>query len=175
MAVLYDEPPLLPCLPCNMPFPPALFLASTGEQVQGLMWLPGGVIAAVAYVDGKDGAGAPQLLLYPQYHLDNASLLARLPLKQVRWCRWWAEAARPGASCMRSASTQHHADRPDCHGSWSQAPHAPRAVLQVPVAMDSAGWHLVLAFHPLEVKLFRWGALVPTSCIIKLCARLFAC
>ncbi len=51
------------------------------------MWLPGGVIAAVAYVDGKEGAAAPQLLLYPQYHLDNASLLARLPLKQVCRCR----------------------------------------------------------------------------------------
>ncbi|KAL4420208.1 hypothetical protein ABPG77_011424, partial [Micractinium sp. CCAP 211/92] len=78
-----------------------------GLRVQGLMWLPGGVIAAVAYVDGKAGAAAPQLLLYPQYHLDNASLLARLPLKQV------------------------------------------------PVAMDSAGWHLALAFHPLEIKLFK--------------------
>lgn len=54
-------------------------------QVQGLMWLPGGVIVAVAHVDGKEGGGSPQLLLYPQYHLDNASLLARLPLKQVRW------------------------------------------------------------------------------------------
>ncbi len=28
-------------------------------------------------------------------------------------------------------------------------------VLQVPVAMDSAGWHLALAFHPLEIKLFK--------------------
>lgn len=51
------------------------------------MWLPGGIIAACAYVDGKEGGGAPQLLLYPQYHLDNASLLARLPLKQARICR----------------------------------------------------------------------------------------
>ncbi|KAL4448516.1 hypothetical protein ABPG75_005735 [Micractinium tetrahymenae] len=87
-----------------------LFGDATQERslrVQGLLWLPGGVIAAVAYVDGKDGAAAPQLLLYPQYHLDNASLLARLPLQQV------------------------------------------------PVAMDSAGWNLVLAFHPLEIKLFR--------------------
>ena len=48
------------------------------------MWLPGGIIAACAHVDTKEAAGAPQLLLYPQYHLDNSSLLARMPLKQVR-------------------------------------------------------------------------------------------
>lgn len=47
------------------------------------MWLPSGIIAACGHVDGKEGGGTPQLLLYPQYHLDNTSLLARLPLKQV--------------------------------------------------------------------------------------------
>ncbi|PSC67405.1 Quino amine beta chain-like RIC1-like guanyl-nucleotide exchange factor [Micractinium conductrix] len=87
-----------------------LFGDATQERsltVQSLAWLPAGVIAAVAHVEGKEGGGTPQLLLYPQYHLDNASLLARLPLKQV------------------------------------------------PVAMDAAGWHLALAFQPLEIKLFR--------------------
>lgn len=59
--------------------------ATLRPQVQGLMWLPGGVIAAVALVDGGRGEpAAPQLLLYPQSHLDSASLLARLPLQQVR-------------------------------------------------------------------------------------------
>ncbi|PRW44970.1 RAB6A-GEF complex partner 1-like isoform A [Chlorella sorokiniana] len=80
-------------------------------QVHGLMWLPGGVIAAVAHVEGGGGRGqeaaSPQLLLYPQYHLDSASLLARMPLPQV------------------------------------------------PVAMDSAGWHMVLAFAPLDLKLYK--------------------
>ena len=86
------------------------------------MWLPRGIIAAVAHIDGGGAAAAgggtkgkaaaasalaPQLLLYPQYHLDHASLLARLPLKQA------------------------------------------------PVAMDSVGWHMVLAFAPMEIKLFR--------------------
>lgn len=55
-------------------------------QVHGLMWLPGGVIAAVAHVEGGgrgQEAASPQLLLYPQYHLDSASLLARMPLPQV--------------------------------------------------------------------------------------------
>ena len=53
------------------------------------MWLSGGVSAAVAHVEGGgrgQEAASPQLLLYPQYHLDSASLLARMPLPQVgRW------------------------------------------------------------------------------------------
>ena len=51
--------------------------------MESLVWLPGGIIAACAHVDTKEATGAPQLLLYPQYHLDNASLLARMPLNQV--------------------------------------------------------------------------------------------
>jgi hypothetical protein len=55
--------------------------------VHRLLWLPSGVVAAVAHVEGRGGKEAgPQLLLYPQYHLDNASLLARVPLKQVCCC-----------------------------------------------------------------------------------------
>jgi len=70
------------------------------------MWLPGGVIAAVAHVEGGGRgkeAPSPQLLLYPQYHLDSASLLARMPLQQVggngcwfvagMWARWRAGLA----------------------------------------------------------------------------------
>jgi hypothetical protein len=64
-------------------------------QVESLVWLPGGIIAACAHVDTKEAAGAPQLLLYPQYHLDNASLLARMPLKQVSaaLCLLWLAAS----------------------------------------------------------------------------------
>lgn len=52
-------------------------------QVQRLVWLPGGVIAACAHVDSKEAGGAAQLLLYPRHHLDTASLMARAPLHQV--------------------------------------------------------------------------------------------
>ena len=69
-----------------------LFGDATQERsirVQGLVWLPGGVIAVVAQVAGAGGApaaagDAPQLLLYPHDHLDAARVLARLPLQQVR-------------------------------------------------------------------------------------------
>lgn len=125
------------------------------------MWLPDGVIAAVAYVDGKDGAAAPQLLLYPQYHLDNASLLARLPLKQVRR-RCSCVGRRPRRCRLASVALPMHPDQLshrqrgshilDCR-SMHRLPSV--CVLQVPVAMDSAGWHLALAFHPLEIKLFK--------------------
>ena len=40
-----------------------------------------------------------------------------------------------------------------------QAPCAlllpPTSHAQLPVAMDSSGWHLVLAFAPLEIKLYK--------------------
>lgn len=78
-------------------------------QVQGLMWLPGGIVAAVAHVSsgssggrGSDagGAGAPQLLLYPHDHLDAASLLARLPLQQVGCAAWGGRAVGSWAPCV---------------------------------------------------------------------------
>ena len=53
--------------------------------MQTLLWLPR-VVVACALVGGAkkgDKAGC-QLLLYPRYHLDNSSLLARYPLVQVR-------------------------------------------------------------------------------------------
>lgn len=58
-------------------------------RVQALVWLPR-VIVVCAHVDGVAGGGggpaehtAAQLLLYPRYHLDNSSLLARYPLAQA--------------------------------------------------------------------------------------------
>ena len=69
------------------PCPPPPHPSNLANQVHGLMWLAGGVIAAVAHVEGAgrgQEAASPQLLLYPQHHLDSASLLARMPLQQVR-------------------------------------------------------------------------------------------
>jgi hypothetical protein len=71
------------------------------------VWLPGGIIAACAHVDTKEAAGAPQLLLYPQYHLDNASLLARMPLNQVSAALcplWLADRLRCGHSSDSNAT-----------------------------------------------------------------------
>ncbi|KAL3150452.1 hypothetical protein ABBQ32_000282 [Trebouxia sp. C0010 RCD-2024] len=56
--------------------------------VQRLLWLPR-VVVACAYVgaatnqDPKPANLACQLLLYPRYHLDHSSLLARYPLAQA--------------------------------------------------------------------------------------------
>lgn len=76
---------------------PARPLSPLPNQVHGLMWLPGGVIAVVAHVEGAgrgQEAASPQLLLYPHHHLDSASLLARMPLQQVRQLILAAAAAR---------------------------------------------------------------------------------
>lgn len=107
--------------------PPSLCPCAT--QVQSLAWLPAGVIAAVAHVEGKEGGGTPQLLLYPQYHLDNASLLARLPLKQARdaECCSLAEAAcawiggKPGPSASAPQHQLHHDECPrhECPRPWA--------------------------------------------------------
>lgn len=130
-----------------------------GIRVQSLMWLPGGVIAVAAHVAASAGApaaasGASQLLLYPHDHLDAASVLARLPLQQVRCRAWlgWAAACNllgmegrvlllAQAGCQASVTSMH-------------APPA-STLPQTPVAMDSSGWHLALAFAPLEIKLLR--------------------
>ena len=64
--------------------------------VQRLLWLPR-VVVACAYVgaatnpDPKPANLPCQLLLYPRYHLDHSSLLARYPLPQVSLC--WLAAA----------------------------------------------------------------------------------
>lgn len=56
--------------------------------MQRLLWLPR-VVLVCAYVgsassSGPKAASLPcQLLLYPRYHLDHSSLLARYPLPQV--------------------------------------------------------------------------------------------
>ena len=56
--------------------------------MQRLLWLPR-VVVACAYVaaatkQNPKPANLPcQLLLYPRYHLDHSSLLARYPLAQV--------------------------------------------------------------------------------------------
>ena len=56
--------------------------------MQRLLWLPR-VVVACAYVGAATNqnpkpANLPcQLLLYPRYHLDHSSLLARYPLAQV--------------------------------------------------------------------------------------------
>jgi hypothetical protein len=51
---------------------------------QALLWLPR-IVVACALVGGDGDAPAQvQLLLYPRYHLDNESLLARYPLNEVR-------------------------------------------------------------------------------------------
>ncbi len=54
--------------------------------VQHLMWLPRIVLACVSQASSK-AAGSSELLLYPRYHLDNASLLAQYHLPQVRAAR----------------------------------------------------------------------------------------
>ena len=51
--------------------------------MQHLMWLPRIVLACVSQASSK-AAGSSELLLYPRYHLDNASLLAQYHLPQVR-------------------------------------------------------------------------------------------
>jgi hypothetical protein len=51
--------------------------------MQHLMWLPRIVLACVSQ-PSSTAAGSAELLLYPRYHLDNASLLARYQLPQVR-------------------------------------------------------------------------------------------
>ncbi len=57
--------------------------------VQRLLWLPR-VVLVCAYVGATTSSHGPkpanlpcQLLLYPRYHLDHSSLLARYPLPQV--------------------------------------------------------------------------------------------
>ncbi|KAK9828450.1 hypothetical protein WJX72_000056 [[Myrmecia] bisecta] len=56
-------------------------------SVQALLWLPRIVVASVQRSGSGSRTGqlqAPaELLLYPRYHLDNSSLLARYPLPQV--------------------------------------------------------------------------------------------
>ena len=47
------------------------------------MWLPRIILACVSQ-PSFTAAGSAELLLYPRYHLDNASLLARYQLPQVR-------------------------------------------------------------------------------------------
>lgn len=48
------------------------------------MWLPRVVLACVSTPSATNAASSSDLLLYPRYHLDNASLLGRFPLQQVR-------------------------------------------------------------------------------------------
>ncbi len=53
--------------------------------MQHLMWLPRVVLACVSTpATANHAASSADLLLYPRYHLDNASLLGRFPLQQVR-------------------------------------------------------------------------------------------
>lgn len=61
----------------------------TAYVVQRLLWLPR-VVVVCAYVGATTSSHGPkpanlpcQLLLYPRYHLDHSSLLARYPLPQV--------------------------------------------------------------------------------------------
>lgn len=67
----------------------ALFLLLHASAVQRLLWLPR-VVLVCAYVGATTTSHGPkpanlpcQLLLYPRYHLDHSSLLARHPLPQV--------------------------------------------------------------------------------------------
>lgn len=55
-----------------------------GVHVQHLMWLPRIVLACVSPPTAVNTASSADLLLYPRYHLDNASLLGRFPLQQAR-------------------------------------------------------------------------------------------
>ncbi len=64
--------------------------ADTCVHAQHLMWLPRIVLACASVGGGRErsgsgnsSVGSAELLLYPRYHLDNSSLLARYPLPQV--------------------------------------------------------------------------------------------
>ena len=41
------------------------------------------IVVACAHVEGERGTAPAELLLYPRYHLDNSSLLARFPLPTI--------------------------------------------------------------------------------------------
>lgn len=56
--------------------------------MQHLMWLPRTVLAAVSPPASSKQGGGAELLLYPRYHLDNASILGRLSLSQVLACMY---------------------------------------------------------------------------------------
>ena len=57
-----------------------------GSGMQHLLWLPR-VVAVCASGDagaGRGGGQGAQLLLFPRFHLDSSSLLARYALAQAR-------------------------------------------------------------------------------------------
>lgn len=67
--------------------------------MQTLLWLPRVVVACALIGGAKKGDKAGcQLLLYPRYHLDNSSLLARYSLVQVG-----LHAAFPGCLSVLAA------------------------------------------------------------------------